>query len=118
MASVLWGIDGDWMVNYIPHGQPFYPTDHCGVIRTKSNLVHPRYLAFALETVGKEQGFSRAHRASIDRISALTIMTPSLEIQEKFASQAETLLAKIIDAQKIISEASESKAEIIRLHLE
>jgi type I restriction enzyme M protein len=117
-ATVLWGIDGDWMVNYMPPDQPFYPTDHCGVIRTKSNLVHPRYLAFALENVGKEQDFSRTHRASIDRISALTILIPSLEIQEKFAKQVEALFAKILDAQKIISEASKKKTEIIRSYLE
>jgi restriction endonuclease S subunit len=80
--------------------------------------VHPRYLAFALENVGKEQDFSRTHRASIDRISALTILIPSLEIQEKFAKQVEALFAKILDAQKIISEASKKKTEIIRSYLE
>ena len=31
--SVIWGIDGDWMVNYIDKNHPFYPTDHCGVLR-------------------------------------------------------------------------------------
>ena len=34
--SVIWGIDGDWMVNIIPAGVPFYPTDHCGVLRIKT----------------------------------------------------------------------------------
>lgn len=31
MPSILWGIDGDWMVNILPANKPFYPTDHCGV---------------------------------------------------------------------------------------
>ena len=47
--SVLWGIDGDWMVSYVPEGYPFYPTDHCGVLRVKNNLVNEKYLAFVLE---------------------------------------------------------------------
>lgn len=47
--SVLWGIDGDWMVNYMPAGYPFYPTDHCGVLRVDTGIIHPRYLAFVLE---------------------------------------------------------------------
>ena len=33
VPSVLWGIDGDWMVNYIEKNLPFAPTDHCGIIR-------------------------------------------------------------------------------------
>lgn len=32
VPSILWGIDGDWMVNIIPANKPFYPTDHCGVL--------------------------------------------------------------------------------------
>ena len=35
-GSILWGIDGDWMVNTIKPNIPFYPTDHCGIIRVKS----------------------------------------------------------------------------------
>ena len=37
LPSIIWGIDGDWMVNIIPKNQPFYPTDHCGVLRIKNN---------------------------------------------------------------------------------
>ena len=33
VPSVLWGIDGDWMTNYMPENIEFYPTDHCGFIR-------------------------------------------------------------------------------------
>lgn len=32
--SIIWGIDGDWMVTTIDKNIPFYPTDHCGVLRT------------------------------------------------------------------------------------
>ena len=30
--SIIWGIDGNWMVNVIPANSKFYPTDHCGVL--------------------------------------------------------------------------------------
>ncbi len=46
--SVLWGIDGDWMVNHLPKDYPFYPTDHCGVLRVKDNSINEKYLAFIL----------------------------------------------------------------------
>lgn len=45
MPSILWGIDGDWMVNLLPSGMPFYPTDHCGILRIKINDIVPEYLA-------------------------------------------------------------------------
>lgn len=50
--SVLWGIDGDWMTSYLPSDMPFYPTDHCGVLRCKTSEVNPRYLAHLLEVEG------------------------------------------------------------------
>lgn len=81
--SVLWGIDGDWMVNYIAAGQPFFNTDHCGVLRATSDLVHPRFLAYLLESVGQRAGFSRTNRASIDRIEGLSIRVPSRFIQDE-----------------------------------
>lgn len=71
--SVLWGIDGDWMVNFIPKEKPFYPTDHCGVVRIKQNVLHGRYLAWALNKAGIEFRFSRANRASTERIKGMVI---------------------------------------------
>lgn len=29
---IIWGIDGDWMVNILSKNYPFYLTDHCGVM--------------------------------------------------------------------------------------
>ena len=50
-ASVVWGIDGDWMVNVFPKGFEFYPTDHCGFIRLKKdNIILEKYLCFCLRT--------------------------------------------------------------------
>ena len=69
--SVLWGIDGDWMVAYLNKDIAFYPTDHCGVLRVLDPEIDSYYVALALEEVGKHYGFTRAYRASTERISAV-----------------------------------------------
>lgn len=76
LSSIIWGIDGDWMVNLIPAGIPFYPTDHCGVLRIKTDNIIPKYLALALEVEGLYEKFSRSNRASTQRIKSLTIQIP------------------------------------------
>lgn len=86
-GSVLWGIDGDWMTAYIPPETPFYPTDHCGVLRVKSEDILPYYLSLILEMAGKAQGFSRTYRASIDRIKEVKIPVPPLNIQQKIVDK-------------------------------
>lgn len=93
--SVVWGIDGDWMVNVIPAGTPFYPTDHCGVLRTSSNDIVPKYLALALEVEGRHERFSRYNRASTQRIKALSLYFPEKKIQEKIVNEIESIDAAI-----------------------
>ena len=70
--SVLWGIDGDWMVNYIRKDHPFFPTDHCGVLRVNEKRLNPHFIMYMLELAGRRAGFSRTYRASIDRVEGLT----------------------------------------------
>lgn len=74
--SILWGIDGDWMVNIIDANKKFYPTDHCGYIRILVDNIMPEFLAMALEVEGKLEKFSRANRASTDRIRKISIFVP------------------------------------------
>lgn len=74
--SILWGIDGDWMVNIIDANKKFYPTDHCGYIRILIDDIVPEFLAMALEVEGKLEKFSRANRASTDRIRKISIFVP------------------------------------------
>ena len=82
VPSVLWGIDGDWMVNFIEAKVPFYPTDHCGYIRVKNSQINPEYFSMALEAEGFKVEFDRTNRASIERISALLIEVPDISIQD------------------------------------
>ena len=82
VPSVLWGIDGDWMVNFIEAKIPFYPTDHCGYIRVKNSQINPEYFSMVLEAEGFKVEFDRTNRASIERISALLIKDPDISIQD------------------------------------
>lgn len=87
--SVLWGIDGDWMVNFISKEKPFYPTDHCGILRVKDINIIPYYMAVALEAAGVEYGFSRTYRASTERIANVAVPLPPKSIQQQIVSECE-----------------------------
>ena len=92
--SVLWGIDGDWMVAYLNKDIAFYPTDHCGVLRVLDSEIDSYYVALALEEVGKHYGFTRAYRASTERISAVQLPFPPKDIQDIIVSEC-----RIIDEE-------------------
>ena len=101
--SIIWGIDGDWMVNIIPADQPFYPTDHCGVLRIKDNPdILPDYFALALEVAGMHEKFSRHNRASTQRIKKLLIQVPSKTIQESLLKKYHEITEKIKHEEDII----------------
>lgn len=87
LDSVLWGIDGDWMVSYVPKNTEFYPTDHCGVLRVLDKDIEPYYVALALEMVGNAYGFSRTYRASTERVSAVQIPLPPKDVQSKLVKK-------------------------------
>ena len=89
--SILWGIDGDWMVTYINKDIEFYPTDHCGVLRVLDPEIEPYYIALALEEVGKHYGFSRSFRASTERISAVQLPLPPKVIQDQLVSECRAI---------------------------
>ena len=106
VPSILWGIDGDWMVNIMPADKPFYPTDHCGVLRIKTDDILPKYMALALQVEGDFERFSRSNRASTQRIANLIIQVPSVSEQQKIVDEIETIEKRIADEQAIISEQS------------
>ena len=69
------------MTNYMPENIEFYPTDHCGVLRCKTSEINPRYMAHLLDVEGAKMGFSRAYRASIDRVQGITFSVPERSVQ-------------------------------------
>ena len=116
-SSILWGIDGDWMVNVIPENKPYYPTDHCGVIRVKNKDIHPKYLAWVLQKEGEQLKFSRSHRASTERIKGITIKAPSIT-EQNIAIKLIEMQEKLINKSKeIINGIAERKQAILTKHL-
>lgn len=109
--SVLWGIDGDWLVGFVPKNTPFYPTDHCGVLRV--NTAKAKLIAYILEDEGKKARFSRTLRASIERISALKIIFPPLNAQEKIVSVIENIEAKIANIDTELESLKKQKNQIL-----
>ena len=116
--SVLWGIDGDWMVNYLAPNRPFHPTDHCGVIKVlDETIVISKYLVYPLLKAGEHERFSRANRASTERIKALTIRVPSLEIQKATVSKIIEIENKIEELKNRMEECKEHKQAILDKYL-
>ena len=114
VPSVLWGIDGDWMTSYLPSDMPFYPTDHCGVLRCKTSEVNPRYLAHLLEVEGGKMGFSRSYRASIDRVQGITFTVPDISIQNNAMSKVEDHEMAIKELEGSLEKIASRRSEIIR----
>lgn len=111
--SVLWGIDGDWMVNLYQKDKPFYPTDHCGVLRVLTDKVHPRYMAHMLEIKGEQMGFSRSYRASIDRVEGITFLVPDITIQNKTMEKVLEYESKIKELEQRLKSLDAMKSNII-----
>lgn len=116
--SVLWGIDGDWMVNFIDKDKLFSPTDHCGVIRVlNENEVLPRYLVYPLQKEGETQRFSRVNRASTERIRSLIIQVPSIEVQKEVVEKMIKIDEEISKAKQYVANASSAKQAILDKYL-
>ena len=111
--SILWGIDGDWMVNTMDAGMPFYPTDHCGVLRIKTDDILPKYMAYLLEKEGKKAGFSRSYRASIDRIKSLSVQAAPIEEQRKALKEIEAYESEIAVAKAVLSACADKKKMVL-----
>lgn len=118
VPSVLWGIDGDWMTNYMPENLEFYPTDHCGVLRSKTDEVSSKYLAHLLDAEGKKAGFSRVYRASVDRIKGITFNVPGRDIQDEAIEKITILEQKIKDAENKLDSLKGKTFEILHKFLD
>lgn len=117
IPSVLWGIDGDWQVNYMPAGKEFYPTDHCGILRVLTDDVHPRCLTWVLNKAGVERGFSRSLRASIDRVKRLTVHLPSIDKQHEIAEKVFEYERIIAEKKSMLDELNKERQKILDEYL-
>lgn len=118
VPSVLWGIDGDWMVNYIEENIPFAPTDHCGVIRVLDETeILPKYLTYPLLKAGEQERFSRANRASTERVRTLVITVPDIDTQKDVVAKVFEYEAQIAEAKSIIDDSAKRKQAILDKYL-
>ena len=116
--SVLWGIDGDWMVNYRDAEKPFNPTDHCGVIRVlDETVVNPKYLVYPLLKAGEVERFSRSNRASTERVKALSIMLPDIDTQNEVAQQLVSMENEIAELKNKMQDCILKKQSILDQYL-
>lgn len=118
VPSILWGIDGDWMVNYIEKNILFAPTDHCGVIRVLDETeIFPKYLTYPLLKVGERERFSRANRASTERVRSLTITVPDIDTQKDVVAKVRECETLIAEANSIIDNSAKRKQAILDKYL-
>ena len=116
-GSILWGIDGDWMVNTIEPNNPFYPTDHCGIVRVKSKELNYKYVAWVLRKAGIEERFTRANRAATERIKGIIIQAPPIKDQLKLIEKIEKLEAIIKREQDIVIASTDKRNEVMKKYL-
>jgi len=118
IPSVLWEIDGNWMTSYIPENERFYPTDHCGVLRCKTDDVNPRYLTHILKQEGTKIGFSRSYRASINRVKSISFSVADREVQDKTVSKIKVLESQIQQAEADLQKLNGKTSEILHRYLD
>ena len=110
--SILWGIDGDWMVSYMEKGKKFFPTDHCGVLQIKTNEIEPYYIALVLEIVGFSYGFSRTYRASTERMASVQLPIPPVQVQRKIVNECQAIDEQFNSSRMTIKEYRSKITEI------
>ncbi len=117
VGTVIWGIDGDWDVSYIPPQTPFYPTDHCGTLRVLSDGINAHYVAFALKAEGIRQRFTRSNRASADRVKALRLTLPDKKVQDDFTAKAEKADTEIAKLNARLAAVNAAKRDVLKKYL-
>lgn len=102
------------MVNYIEKNILFAPTDHCGVIRVLDETeILPKYLTYPLLKAGERERFSRANRASTERVRSLTITVPDIDTQKDVVAKVRECETLIAEANSIIDNSAKRKQAIL-----
>lgn len=115
--SLIWGIDGVFDWNLIPHGQPFATTDHCGRVLIKDPMIDSEYLLWALRSTRSSYGFDRVFRASLGNLKrSVEVPIPldamgqfSIERQRELARQHHQVNEMRDTALNVVSEVAEAR---------
>ena len=96
--ALVWGIDGNFDWGFVPDGEQFVPTDHCGVLEVLDESLLLRYVYHELNQTKGEYGFDRVYRSGIENVcAAVTIRVPVKE-DGSFDLEAQRLIAARFDA--------------------
>ncbi|WP_167630984.1 restriction endonuclease subunit S [Mariprofundus ferrooxydans] len=79
MPSLLWGIDGNFDWNFIPAGEQFATTDHCGRLQILNKNIDPVYVYWFLHSTRWKYGFDRVYRASLRNMRAEVMISFPLD---------------------------------------
>ncbi|HVI25342.1 MAG TPA: restriction endonuclease subunit S [Xanthomonadaceae bacterium] len=93
--SLLWGIDGNFEWNYIPAGEEFATTDHCGRLQVIDDHIDPQYVYWYLRSTRGQYGFDRVYRASLQNIKAeVVVALPKNRVTGKFCLHTQQQIAE------------------------
>jgi type I restriction enzyme M protein len=102
--SVLWGIDGDFMLSVKEAGVPFAFTDHCGRMEILDSNLDASYCRASL-ALARAHGFDRTLRPSLTRMRPLSFDVPvredgsfDLEAQKALASRYDSVVETLKEA--------------------
>ena len=111
--SILWGIDGNFVWNYIEDSVEFATTDHCGRLQIIDERILPKFVYYALRKDAPNEGFSRTYRASLKRIrESISIDIPVDEFGN-FDVNKQKLIIKKYEALDEIKESIKAKLQQI-----
>ncbi len=106
VPSVLWGIDGDFVLSFKRAGEVFDITDHCGRCRILDPDIDAEYVVAAITFV-RAKAFDRTLRPSLQRMKKLTFPIPVTE-EGSFDLERQRALADsyhaVVDAIRTLSE--------------
>lgn len=105
--SILWGIDGNFDWNFIPAGDIFATTDHCGRLQILDDRLDPEYIYWFLVATRDRCGFDRVYRASLDNMKAeVTVTVPLDRGGAAFSLNRQRCLAQTLREREIIRKSS------------
>lgn len=115
LPSLLWGIDGIFDWNYVPKGEEFATTDHCGRLQVLSDKIDPEYLYYYLRSTRTGYGFDRVLRASLSNVREyVSVRIPLTDEGEFDLGRQRELAQSYSDA----STAREQTVEVLERVLE
>lgn len=119
LPSILWGIDGNFDINFVPAEQVFATTDHCGRLQVVGENIDHEYVYWHLKATRERYGFDRVFRASLTNVRAeIEIVVPVDPLTENFDLAAQRAMAvKLRALDKARLAVNAALEELVRSHI-